>query len=113
MKQYFTKYLPVEGEIKEGDIVTCMGYTGIYTSFEFGKGFRLQFPNGKANLFPEDELSEEDYKHQKVKLFLCSRDNSEYAQEILTEGIKEGQEFTEFEKDLLTLGSVVEIYLAD
>lgn len=49
-KLYFTKYLPIEGEIKEDD-----------TTFRMGK---VQ----KANLnFPKDY-------QQKVKLFLCSRD---------------------------------------
>jgi hypothetical protein len=52
MKQYFAKYLPVEGEIKEGDIV--IGMDGI---FEY---------KGKMNL-PDVQLP------KKVKLFLCSR----------------------------------------
>jgi hypothetical protein len=50
MKQYFAKYLPVEGEIKEGDLIS--GPTGLVyaTPLEYTSAFK------------------------KVKLFLCSRD---------------------------------------
>ena len=51
MKQYFAKYLPVEGEIKMGD-----------KFFEEGLGIGTR--RNKEGL----------YDFQKVKLFLCSRD---------------------------------------
>jgi hypothetical protein len=47
--KYFTKYLPVEGEIKEGDM------------YHNGIGVGPAYKN-------------ENWKGQKVKLFLCSRD---------------------------------------
>lgn len=53
MKQYFAKYLSVEGEIKDGDMVS--NEDGI---FEY-KG-RINIPD--------------TYLPKKVKLFLCSRD---------------------------------------
>lgn len=53
MKQYFAKYLPVEGEIKEGDYYSSA--TGIY-KHTGGKNYVI--------------LS----TYKKVKLFLCSRD---------------------------------------
>lgn len=53
MKKYFTKYLPVEGEIKEGDWVRSPGTGAIF-------------------VWDEDLLRVEG--DQKMKLFLCSRD---------------------------------------
>lgn len=54
-KPYFTKYLPVEGEIKEGDSVAFNGDTT--NVFKIGP---------KVTVLLE--------KDKKVKLFLCSRD---------------------------------------
>ncbi len=53
-KQYFTKYLPVEGEIKKG-VKVYHKNSGTYFNFDL-----------------PDEQNLESY--QKVKLFLCSRD---------------------------------------
>lgn len=58
MKPYFTKYIPVEGEIKEGDKVLLAGEIITWADF-VGIGLK----KGNSNLVP-----------QKVKLFLCSRD---------------------------------------
>lgn len=56
MKQYFTKYLPVEGEIKHNDLY-LVG--------------RVILPRNPLNVSNDDDF----YKgKQKVKLFLCSRD---------------------------------------
>lgn len=61
-KQYFTKHLPVEGEIKEGDKFTY--------SIRFGN--INKFPDGITNA----HLHQED-GNKAVKLFLCSRDIAE------------------------------------
>ncbi len=60
MSQYFAKYLPVEGEIKEFDKVLNRDSGFIDT---FGYDYRA--------IMTLEEMSE---KLQKVKLFLCSRD---------------------------------------
>ena len=55
--KYFTKYLPVEGEIKPDDL-----YFQTYKEGQVGKANKDDYSNGA-------------YKDkQKVKLFLCSRD---------------------------------------
>lgn len=56
-KKYFTKYLPVEGEIKVGDV---------YLQNLIGIGF----PN-EIRIYTGGKLEARD---KKVKLFLCSRD---------------------------------------
>ena len=66
-KKYFAKELPIEGEIKEGDIV--------FIKRPIGSGY---FPvkNGKIIVI-ENQLEYEVKTlstKQKVKLFLCSRD---------------------------------------
>lgn len=55
MKQYFAKYLPVEGEIKEGDTYRVKGTEKILVANKYFKEM-------------DQSLLE------KVKLFLCSRD---------------------------------------
>ena len=103
--KYFTKYLPVEGEIKEGD-----KYLFANRILSMTKEI-IEKERSYLDM-SDEELSNMDIREGrriKVKLFLCSRDNPKQAQEILTEGIKEGQEFSEQEKNYLTLSSVVEI----
>lgn len=66
MKKYFTKYLPVEREIKEGDkvlhkgeILTTSSYDSWFTKWDF----------------VEKSIAPVDYETPKLlKLFLCSRD---------------------------------------
>lgn len=67
MKPYFTKYLPVEGEIQEGDLCILDEYICI----RLDKYFHIKWKNsGKNQLLTEKESE----KLKKVKLFLCSRD---------------------------------------
>lgn len=73
MKTYFSKYLPVEGEIKEGD------------NYLHEDGNVMKW--GKLTGNPEKWKG-----HQKVKLFLCSRD------------IQIGDEFKWEDKTLISLG---------
>lgn len=56
MKNYFTKYLPVEGEIKAGDKHICLD-NGLVCDT---RADMVYFVNNE--------------NHKKVKLFLCSRD---------------------------------------
>lgn len=103
--KYFAKYLPVEGEIKEGD-----KYLFANRILSMTKEI-IEKERSYLDM-SDEELSNMDIREGrriKVKLFLCSRDNPNKIQEILTIGIKEGQEFTEKQKDFLTLGSVQEI----
>lgn len=119
-KLYFSKWLPVEGEIKQGDWMI-----GGAEDESFGQVWQ----NDNHFISPEDK---------KVKLFLCTRDikvgDSTFSfesngfgpigfhecadiqscemhncisviGEILTPGIKEGQEFTEKEIQNLTIKS--------
>lgn len=74
MKRYFTKYIPVEGEVKEGDI--CY-----FTQFkEFGTAKMISgelcfvsFPQeGKGSLTSPISRNLDDKRP--YKLFLCSRD---------------------------------------
>jgi hypothetical protein len=61
MEKYFAKYLPVEGEIKEGDIVDVAVYSNPIV-----QGFSIErrpYKNG-------DRLAD----NKKYKLFICSRD---------------------------------------
>lgn len=63
--QYFTKFLPVEGEIKEGDIV--QGVSGYFYQVK-----DIFHDAGKATSIKGESLLLSQL--QKVKLFLCSRD---------------------------------------
>jgi len=65
MKQYFAKYLPVEGEIKKGDYVKCNGAQGIVTD-TWGSITVLEKDGEEHNW-----RSDIPKLH---KLFLCSRD---------------------------------------
>lgn len=58
MKNYYCKYLPVEGEPKEGDITLLAGEVAPYNKI---------VPIGL-------KAANSQLKYQKVKLFLCSRD---------------------------------------
>lgn len=60
MKKYFSKYLPIDGEIKEGDMFFFEGSTLPIQKNEFRE---KQYP-----------LSCDKDPKQKVKLFLCSKD---------------------------------------
>ena len=68
MKSYFAKYFPVEGEIKEGDIIKLEN-GGIYRAGKFGSdsGFTLIY-NLDGSFYDVSD------SFDKVKLFLCSRD---------------------------------------
>jgi hypothetical protein len=66
--KYFAKYLPVEGEIKEGDItISSDGYLAkrLETYYHY-----KWLESGKRQLLSEEETAQ----MKKVKLFLCSRD---------------------------------------
>jgi hypothetical protein len=66
--KHFAKYLPVEGEIKEGDTVLLASCDEIYT-----------YDKKVVTLVPRDK---------KVKLFLCSRD-IQVGDKISIEGVTE------------------------
>jgi len=120
-KSYFTKFLPVEGEIKEGD------------KYSFGNRILTMtkeiIEKEKSYLDMSDEeldnLDITEGRRIKHKLFLCSRDVKieDYLKEanvyiihngsepplkvigeILTPEILENQEFTEKETEYLTIG---------
>lgn len=63
--KYFAKYLPVEGEIKKGDI-TDYGLI-VKPIFRSGKSWRVKQDDNYIDL-------KYDVLPKKVKLFLCSRD---------------------------------------
>lgn len=63
MKKYFAKWLPVEGEIKEGDKVRHNGK--IVTALK---------KEGEGDTWKTDGFPTYGSNLQKVKLFLCSRD---------------------------------------
>jgi hypothetical protein len=71
-KLYFTKYLPVEGEIKEGDAYQINGQT-----FTLSGGHFNNPPNRLIlKKYPEVKTHGEwiNKVAEKVKLFLCSKD---------------------------------------
>lgn len=77
MKQYFTKYLPVEGEIKgrekvmyKGVIMNCHS---VSSQSEEGKGNR-RHAFCTEDIWPQHEIPVFLDECKKVKLFLCSRD---------------------------------------
>lgn len=68
--KYFTKYLPVEGEIKEGDYILNLLYNHIKKVIEIhkeGKDFN-------DFIVTTDNTGCYRDKAKKVRLFLCSRD---------------------------------------
>jgi hypothetical protein len=78
MKPYFAKYLPEEGEIKEGDCVQVkshnsdniplLGAGAVFTVLRKDNSTGREYlEDGKGTLCPAENA-------QKVKLFLCSRD---------------------------------------
>lgn len=81
--KYFTKYLPVEGEIKDGDTYLFDG----------------KIQTCKVSIIKELEefYGRKITEYQKVKLFLCSRDIETSLGEISPSAIwvKEGDEFEE------------------
>lgn len=85
-KLYFAKLLPIQGENQ------CDGCKAGYPVKD--GVHKVPYPSGSM------VCQAKKYS----KLFLCSRDNPDYKQEILTEGIKEGQEFTEKEAEYLSIG---------
>jgi hypothetical protein len=69
MKKYFTKYLPVEGEIKEGDYIQvphALGAVGKVIKIKQGKEESI-YHYGERNFCIASHC-------HRVKLFLCSRD---------------------------------------
>lgn len=90
MKPYFAKYLPVEGEIKEGDIISLHIPEG-ENPFSWENGIyyqdtpRVLHGEGYVTIKPIDYCSEErvmrnglaykkEYMKGRLQLFLCSRD---------------------------------------
>lgn len=69
MKAYFTKYLPVEGEMKEGDKYKCAGSEEVRTC---KSTYREDAETGKGERFLDTTLW--SMSLQKVELFLCSAD---------------------------------------
>lgn len=107
-KAYFVKYLPVEGNIEEGDKVLVSRPMGAFIGTIINNKI---VSDNNVLVYPMNEVEK-----VKVKLFLCSRDikPEDYLKEgnvhiyhdgseppfkvigeILTSNIKEGQEFTE------------------
>lgn len=80
--KYFTKYIPVEGEIKEGDRFLCPEVT----------------PQGEPPIYPQAPTCP---KCKKVKLFLCSNTTNSWGKPIgeispdALSYIKEGDTFDE------------------
>lgn len=74
MKKYFTKWLPVEGEIEEGDKFSADGRIYTFFGFDGTKSSVNTVESGyiyhSANNSAQEWLS----KRKKVKLFLCSSD---------------------------------------
>lgn len=70
MKPYFAKYLPVEGEIKEGDPFLFNGKLMFNTKAKFIR----REDQGKENPEVQYDLISKYHKGQKATLFLCSRD---------------------------------------
>lgn len=95
MSKYFTKYIPVEGEIKEGDMIRHPTTGNVSTHFD---GDGVHWINNHT-----------DWK--KVKLLLCSRDITlddcviKVIGEISPDAIwvKEGDEFEEDEVNIIQL----------
>ena len=67
-KKYFTKYLPVEGEIKEGAIVK-------WANYEFVQVSQAQINNSY-------DIKQFTADGKCYKLFLCSRDNMKVGDKI-------------------------------
>lgn len=92
-KTYFAKYLPVEGEIKKGDMV-------LNTHLEEWVGVLLQeVPKNKKikAIVNYNSLYHNIFNCKKVKLFLCSRDKN-VGEKILVE--LDNKEIKEFIVDL-------------
>lgn len=100
--KYFTKFIPVEGEIKEGDIIRSETF-GILKMIErIGSFFdcvRLESKNARLTANPD--------KCKKVKLFLCSRD-IEVGDKITLDGIEfatyEGNDYDSSWEELVING---------
>lgn len=91
MKKYFAKYLPVEGEIKEGDL-HLNKLTG--TIEAASKNVATNW-NNNLSYNDESRFLRDDYK--KVELFICSRD-IQVSDEIYLPKINEYHKFL-FVKD--------------
>ena len=83
MKKYFAKYLPVEGEIKEGDVALNKQGYGLSRVGKKVEGSIAEFEMHTMRPYESDVTpgkmctrTSNSYKQyeQKVKLFLCSRD---------------------------------------
>lgn len=101
-KEYFAKYLPVEGEIKEGDkfIHTELNEKGIYTAINIDANF-IDSVRGEGDEFSDPVVPIRYCK--KVKLFLCSRDNpDEIIGEVSEDAkwVKEDMEFSQEDIDI-------------
>lgn len=87
-KKYFAKYLPIEGEIKEGDwflwqdegtvipyLFKCIGTDGVHLKVKWGievGSYRNGIDRGEINEYGYGDWNKSFAK--KVQLFLCSRD---------------------------------------
>ena len=74
MKKYFAKYLPVEGEIKEGDKFLADGRIYTFFGFDGAKSSVNTVESGYIYHSANNSAREWLSKLKKVKLFLCSRD---------------------------------------
>lgn len=97
MKQYFAKYLPVEGGIKIGDKFSLDGEILIAEDILYAP----KTLNGEIKLL--DTQKQLDAR-KKVKLFLCSRDTGNSIGELSekVQWVKENQEFDESEIGVIT-----------
>ena len=86
MKEYFAKYSPCEGVIPLNSL--CF--------------FKINGKWTEPSNF-DDYLGEPIEDIKAAKLILYKKDNVNYHKEILTTSVKEGEEFTEEEKNLLIL----------
>lgn len=69
-KPYFTKYLPVQGEIREGDIALYEAFGFGAVDFRHGSLHYTSFPKPGTVTMPVGSLDDK----RPYKLFLCSRD---------------------------------------
>lgn len=125
-KPYFTKYLPVEGELQigkyywnkqhlTGDLVANHLHLKILQSGKFqpAKLFLCSRDiqvgdiayNDKFHPYPNGDLC--DTNSKVMDHGMTTPDSFKVVGEVLTPNIKEGQEFTEKEIEFLTIGEII------
>lgn len=102
-KTYFAKYLPVDGEIKEGDIV--MGTNGVSVIWGVKSKHGLQY-------YGWDESIQYMKSPRKVKMFICSR-NIKEGDEIYLSKINEYHKFKYETEHRITCQSINGIHDED